>query len=597
MTKPPKYLVIVITLILSVLIALGGYIYYRYEKKRTIEETYNDLKAIADLKTDQLEQWQNERLAELQYFSQSYEFINSVEALIQKKDPQILQTIDQNIRLFSSNHSYENIILITLKGDVLYCLDPGLSCIVNNFQRKVESANSPSVQYSTDFNLDSITGNSYFDFIAPVIDQNEQIISDLVFRVNPESYLYPLIQKWPMPSRTAETLLIRQEGDSIIFLNELRHMAGTALKLKMPMTLKTLPAVQAVSGRTGYFEGVDYRKKKVISYLRNIPGTNWYMVTKIDRSEVFRDLYVKATLTSIASFIAIVLLITLIGWYFNNRQKNIYQQLLQHEIELHQYQEEFRATLYSIGDAVITTDKQGVIRQMNPVAEKITGWTEAEAKDKPLKNVFNILNEDSRVKVEDPVEQVLREGKTIGLANHTLLINRNNQEIPIADSGAPIRDKKGNIIGVVLVFSDQTKDRSAQKILSESEERYRSIFENVQDVYFETTSDGKIMVISPSVEIISQNQYKPDDFIGETMEKFYYDLSERERLLSKLQKDGKVSDFEIRLKNRDKSIVYCALSAKYLYDESGNDRKCAGHFSAKGNRTTTHYSQRKSSRE
>ncbi|HQU33038.1 MAG TPA: PAS domain S-box protein [Thermoanaerobaculaceae bacterium] len=131
--------------------------------------------------------------------------------------------------------------------------------------------------------------------------------------------------------------------------------------------------------------------------------------------------------------------------------------------------ETFRTTLYSIGDAVITTDASGRVNLMNPVAETLTGWREADAAGKPLPEVFRIVNERTRATVENPVERVLREGVVAGLANHTLLIACDGTERPIADSGAPIRGDGGGIIGVVLVFRDQTKERAAEGTLKERE--------------------------------------------------------------------------------------------------------------------------------
>jgi PAS domain S-box-containing protein len=120
---------------------------------------------------------------------------------------------------------------------------------------------------------------------------------------------------------------------------------------------------------------------------------------------------------------------------------------------------ELRATLYGIGDAVIATDVSGRVTRMNRVAEQLTGWTEAEANGRPLAEVFDIVNEETRRQVENPVARVLREGTVVGLANHTLLVARNGAEVPIADSGAPIIDAQGDIAGVVLVFRDQSEER------------------------------------------------------------------------------------------------------------------------------------------
>lgn len=133
--------------------------------------------------------------------------------------------------------------------------------------------------------------------------------------------------------------------------------------------------------------------------------------------------------------------------------------------ELKEREELYRTTTYSIGDGVITTDKNGLIIQMNYVAEKLTGWEENDAKGLPITLVFKIVNEDTFKIVENPVDIVLKENRIVGLANHTLLISKNGKHIPIADSGAPILNSKGETTGVVLVFRDQSEERLKQNTL------------------------------------------------------------------------------------------------------------------------------------
>jgi PAS domain S-box-containing protein len=118
--------------------------------------------------------------------------------------------------------------------------------------------------------------------------------------------------------------------------------------------------------------------------------------------------------------------------------------------------ERLAVTLRSIGDGVIVTDIDGTITLINKVSEQLTGWTQEEAQGKPLTAVFNIINETTKVKCENPVDKVLKSGKIVGLANHTALIRKDGTEIVIADSAAPIRDKQSKTIGIVLVFRDIT---------------------------------------------------------------------------------------------------------------------------------------------
>jgi PAS domain S-box-containing protein len=140
---------------------------------------------------------------------------------------------------------------------------------------------------------------------------------------------------------------------------------------------------------------------------------------------------------------------------------------------LHAQAESWRVTLSSIGDGVMATDGEGRITFMNPVAETLTGWTTAEAVAQPLETVFHIINEHTRLRAENPVTRVLREGVTVGLANHTVLVARDGRERPIDDSAAPIHGESGRIIGVVLVFRDGTVRRQAEAALRDSEQRFR----------------------------------------------------------------------------------------------------------------------------
>ncbi|MBA4318871.1 MAG: hypothetical protein C0412_10760, partial [Flavobacterium sp.] len=174
------------------------------------------------------------------------------------------------------------------------------------------------------------------------------------------------------------------------------------------------------------------------------------------------------------------------------------------ELTQWELQEELQTTLYSIGDAVISTDKYGLVRQMNPVAEQLTGWTLKETQGKYLSEIFNIICEDTREKIENPVNRILREGTIVGLTNHTLLISKNGTVRPIANSGAPMRDKEGNVIGVVLVFRDQTEERAAQVLLRRNEERMRAIVEGTPNLFFYLQdSEGNSTYVSPTIKDIT----------------------------------------------------------------------------------------------
>jgi PAS domain S-box-containing protein len=150
---------------------------------------------------------------------------------------------------------------------------------------------------------------------------------------------------------------------------------------------------------------------------------------------------------------------------------------MEREDEAHRW---LATTLRSIGDAVIATDAEGRVTFMNPIAQALTGWMESDARGRPLEEVFCIFSEDTRKVMESPVTKVLREGTVVGLANHTVLRSKRGIEIPVDDSGAPIRDEGDRIVGVVLVFRDVTRekrDRVRNEFLSRAGEALVSSLE------------------------------------------------------------------------------------------------------------------------
>ena len=157
---------------------------------------------------------------------------------------------------------------------------------------------------------------------------------------------------------------------------------------------------------------------------------------------------------------------------------------------IHEQREMFRTTIASIGDAVMTTDTQGRITYLNSVAQSLTGWRQEAAVGQSLETVFRIVNEETRASVENPVAKVLREGIVVGLANHTVLIAKDGTERPVDDSAAPIRDPKGNVAGVVMVFRDVTERRRAEAALRASEEKLR---QQAQELEQQLIASGRLV--------------------------------------------------------------------------------------------------------
>lgn len=196
------------------------------------------------------------------------------------------------------------------------------------------------------------------------------------------------------------------------------------------------------------------------------------------------------------------------------------------EEALRRNEESLSTTLNSIGDAVIATDTHGRVVRMNPVAERLTGWPLEQALGHPLHEIFRIVNEESRLPVGSPVDQVLASGSVVGLANHTVLIARDGTERPIADSGAPIRSRDGAVEGVVLVFRDVTEERQAQDalrrehdLLQESEARFRLMIDQMPAFLWSNDRDLRFTLSLGSG--LTTLRLAPNEMVGRTLFEYF----------------------------------------------------------------------------
>ena len=326
---------IILIAILSLLIAAVGYLFYKHQKTSIRQEKYNDLKTIADLKENQIQNWITDRRADVLTVTQSPFFARGVNQWLKDThNVHLKKDILYRLQLIQKEHGFENIFLIDLNNHLLLSIkniSEGFHTLTK--QTITELAIKKEIIF-TDIYFDRIENRIYYDVIAPIIYNGNKTIAILLFRLDPNDYLYPLIETWPTLSKSAETILLRVEKDSVLFLSELCHSKNTALKLKIPLTQTKLPAVQAALGRNGIFEGIDYRGVEVLSDIRAIPGTNWFLEAKIDKSELYSNLYISAFVIAGFSFLLIIICGIGFGFIYRTRQNNLFTEVFKREKEL-----------------------------------------------------------------------------------------------------------------------------------------------------------------------------------------------------------------------------------------------------------------------
>ena len=236
-------------------------------------------------------------------------------------------------------------------------------------------------------------------------------------------------------------------------------------------------------------------------------------------------------------------------------------------------EKDLELTLYSIGDAVITTDRDGAVVRMNPVAENLTGWMAEEAAGFPLERVFRIVNADTRQPEPSPARRVMETEAVVGLANHTVLIARGGAERQIADSAAPITDAGGRIRGVIIVFRDVTEAYRVRRELEESEARLAALMNAAGDAILMMNPAGKVTFWNPAAERMFG--YTREEALGENLHKLIapdrYHAAHRAALPHFLETGrgnavGKTLEVEARRKDGSEFPVSLSLSAVQMQD-------------------------------
>ena len=269
-----------------------------------------------------------------------------------------------------------------------------------------------------------------------------------------------------------------------------------------------------------------------------------YAVLEERRRQSNRAYRIAVTTGLLAAFAGLIFLtafVTLLNRSLVERQAAMGAMRKQREL--------FRTTLASIGDAVITTDNHGQVTFLNPVAASMTGWKDEEAKGQPLESVFHIVNEDTRLPVDNPALKALHEGKIVGLANHTLLVGRDGSERPIDDSAAPIRDEQGTVAGVVLIFRDISDRARSEKALREAD--------RLKDEYLAMLAHELRNPLAPirnSLHIMRQAAADADTVVQarETAERQVQHMA---RLLDDLLDVSRISRGRIELRNQPVDLV------------------------------------------
>ena len=382
-SKPAPLLnILFIFLLLSIAIITAGYLFYQGQELLIKRQQVEMVSAVADLKVRQIVSWRHERLADATVIQKTTPMIRLIDQYYQKPTSAGNRSeILYWMKSIADSYGYESLVLLDLKKRVRLTTGHEISAIGKEAASFADRALQTGRILFSDFRWGEVIRIIRSDIYIPLHlsqGREERLIGVMILRTDPHRALYPLIQSWPTPSPTAETLLIRREGANVLFLNELRHKKDTALKFSLPLLMEKLPAAMAVRGFEGVTEGIDYRGIPVLSAVRAVNGTDMFIVSKIDTDEVYAPLR-RQTWMILVIIVAIICLAgAVLGFLWRKREAESYRILYESELQRQSLLTRYEIITQNASDIIIMMDAERKLVEVNERALQIYGYTRKE---------------------------------------------------------------------------------------------------------------------------------------------------------------------------------------------------------------------------
>jgi PAS domain S-box-containing protein len=489
------YPLVLIFAILASGIFAGGLLSYRNYERRFRTGIEQQLSAITELKMGQIVRWRYERLLDAHYLrSTPYVARRALDVLAQPADRSTRQMFMSWLEAMFAGGAYEQVLLLDDRLNVGLVYPEGTSGVLSEVAlRAAQQALRSQEVVLADLHRETEGGPIYLSMMVPLVVRRESTRENvpaagkgsspadrsaglLVLQINVQQDLYPMIQRWPTLSRTAETLLVRRDGNDALFLNDLKFRTNAALKFRIPLARTNVAAVKAALGQEGITEATDYRGETVLAALRAIPDTPWLMVTRMDLAEVYAPLRERLWMTVLLMAALLLGAGASVGMVWHQQRVQFYREKAAASEMIQASEERYRTILDQAADAVFMRDETGRILEANRKACQSLGYSREELL---AKSVWDIDPEALQAGKNRLWGEILA-GEQFTFESHQR--RKDGSVFPVEATLSLVRLPAGPaVLGLVR---DITERKRAEEALRESEEKYRLLVENAREAIY-----------------------------------------------------------------------------------------------------------------
>lgn len=374
----PRYtLLLYLFLFSAVVVLITGYTVFSHQLSKVKIDKHRELSSITSLKVSQLEQWRTERLSEVNFFTATYPFSSYIKSIMEG-DTSVSGVYRKSLKAIMSNGRYSNIFIADRNGFPCFSVySKGLymDSVSKGYLARV--FNSKQI-LSRDFFYCETHGKVHSQIIAPVMDTKGNVYAAVVFLNDPTQHIFPLIESWPVWSRSAEVVVARRERERVKLLNNLRFEDNTSMGVSLSLTDSSLIETSAVLGKRGFADMVDYSGQRVLGDISEVPGTDWVVIVKVSVNELLSDFYKRSALVAIVIVLTLLLIAFTLSRFSLSRQRKFYKELAKNRNQLENSEERLRMLLDSTAEGIFGVDSKGICTFCNNAALKMLGYSMEE---------------------------------------------------------------------------------------------------------------------------------------------------------------------------------------------------------------------------